>query len=337
LKKRLKSILQVVISLALGFFLIWYVYQKLTEEDKQNIMESFQEANYWWIVLSLVVAILSHVFRAYRWKYPLEALDLKVSMINRFSAVMIGYLANLAFPRLGEVTRCGVLARYQRLPFEKLFGTVVAERLVDLIILLSLVVLSVALQAEILLDFVMGILEPMLEKTSSILILAGVGVVGLIAAFIGWRFLQQSVNPIAVKFREIVAGLIEGFKSLRTMKGQAGFYFHTALIWIAYYVMYLVTFQTFPETQEVPPGGVLASFVLGGIAIVAVQGGLGAYPLAIMLILTLYGIEESRGYAFGWIVWVGQTALNVVLGFMAIIAMPLINSKTAKEAPGDAS
>lgn len=336
MNKRLKSFLQVAFSLTLGFFLIWYFYQKLTEDDKANVIQSFEEANYVWIGLSIIVAILSHVFRAYRWKYPLEALDLKIDMPNRFAGVMIGYLANLAFPRLGEVTRCGVLARYKRMPFEKLFGTVVAERVVDFFILIFLVALSVLLQADILLDFLVEKLSPLLEETTNIIALGAVGVLGLIGAFVGWKFLQKSENRIAVKFRGFVVGLLEGVKSLKTMEGKIPYYIYTVLIWASYFFMYQLTFQAFPETQDVPLGGILASFVLGGLSIVAVQGGLGAYPLAIMWILTLYGIDETRGYAFGWIVWTAQTAMIIVLGFLSMIALPFINSKPPAAAAQDA-
>lgn len=326
MNKKFKSLLQVLISLAIGFFLIWIIYKDLTEEDKANIVNSFREANYWWIVASLAVALLSHVFRAYRWKYPLDSLQLKVDMPNRFAAVMIGYLANLALPRVGEVTRCAVLARYKKLPFEKLFGTVLAERLVDALILLFITALAVVIQLDVLSEFITKTFGPVLDKAQNMVFMAIIALLVLAAAFVGWKFLQRSTHPFALKFRDKMGGLIDGFATLKTMKGQVGFYFHTFLIWLSYFVMYVLTFKCFPETAEVPVSGMLASFALGGLSIVAVQGGLGAYPLAIMLILAVYGVEESLGYAFGWIVWVAQTAQIIVVGFLAMLAMPLLNS-----------
>lgn len=328
--KKLKSFLQVFISLALGFFLIWYIYKDLTEDDKANIVKSFEEADYIWLLLSVSIATLSHIFRAYRWKYPLESLGLHIDMPNRFAAVMIGYIANLAFPRLGEVTRCGVVARYKKMPFSKIFGTVIAERFVDLVVLFVLIVLAILLQLDILGDFMLEKVEPILEKTNTLILLAVGGILGIVGAFIGWKFLQKSVHPVALKFREKVAGLWEGISALKNMEGQFGFYLHTVLIWASYVAMYYVTFNIFPETQEVPIGGVLASFVLGGLSIVAVQGGLGAYPLAVMFILALYGVDENRGYAFGWIMWAAQTVLILVLGFLSMIAMPLLNVKNTE-------
>lgn len=314
-------------SLALGFFLIWFIYKDLNEEDKQNIITSIKEANYWWIVLSTLIALLSHVFRAYRWKYPLESLGIKIDMPNRFASVMIGYLANLAFPRLGEVTRCAVLARYHKQPFEKLFGTVIAERVIDALILLGMIVLAVVMQYGILRNFLLEALGPMAEKAQTFVILGGAALVGLIGFLLFWRFIQRATHPFALQLKEKLTGLFDGFATIKRMDGQFGFYLHTALIWIAYVMMYWVTFQSLPETQSVPFGGILASFVLGGLSIVAVQGGLGAYPLAIMLILALYGVENSIGYAFGWIVWTAQTALIIITGFLAMLALPLLNSK----------
>ena len=332
MNKKLKSALQVLFSLALGFFLIWFIYKDLTEEDKANMVNSIKEANYWWIVASTMVAVLSHIFRAYRWKYPLESLGIKIDMANRFSAVMIGYLANLAFPRLGEVTRCAVLSRYQKQPFEKLFGTVIAERVVDAVILLGLIALAVVLQFGILRDFLADTGGRLMAKTSTFIFLSVVGVIGVIGLFVAWKFIQNSVHPFALKIKDRIMGLVDGLASIKRMDGQAGFYLHTFLIWACYILMFVLTFQSCSETQAVPFGGMLASFVLGGLSIVAVQGGLGAYPLAIMVILALYGVESSVGYAFGWIVWTAQTVMIILVGFIAMLAMPLINAVSTKDA-----
>ncbi|MEQ9188456.1 MAG: TIGR00374 family protein, partial [Cryomorphaceae bacterium] len=138
--------------------------------------------------------------------------------------------------------------------------------------------------------------------------------------------------PIALSIKDRIMGLVDGLASIKRMDGQFGFYLHTLLIWAAYILMFILTFQSLPETQSVPFGGMLASFVLGGLSIVAVQGGLGAYPLAIMVILALYGVDKSVGYAFGWIVWTAQTAMIILLGFVSMLVMPLINSQTSTEA-----
>jgi uncharacterized protein (TIRG00374 family) len=324
----MKSALQVLFSLALGFFLIWFIYKDLTEEDKANMLNSVEGANYWWFFGSMIVAVLSHVFRAYRWKYPLEALDIRINLSNRFASVMIGYLANLAFPRLGEVTRCAVLARYQKQPFEKLFGTVIAERVVDAVILLLLIFIAIIMQFGILKEFLFDAFGPMEEKVQTFVVLGVVAVLGIVVFIVSWRFISRSTLPFALNIKDKIGGLIDGFATIKNMKGQAQFYFHTFLIWACYILMFVFSFQSFPETATVPFGGMLASFVLGGISIVAIQGGLGAYPLAIMLILSIYGVTENVGYAFGWIVWSVQTLMIVVVGFISMLIMPLLNANS---------
>lgn len=317
--------------MALGFFLIWYFYKDLTEEDKNNIVTSFEQANYWWIGLSTLIAVLSHVFRAYRWKYTLEPVGIRINLANRFAAVMVGYLANLAFPRLGEVSRCAVLTQHQKQPFEKLFGTVIAERMVDALILLLIMGLTLVLQLPVLEGLIMDAVRPIMDKVQNQLLLLSLAVVGGIAAFVTWQFIRKSGHKVAVAIRNKVLGLWEGIKSLKDMENQRGFYLHTFLIWLSYVGMFWVTFQAFPETAEVPFGGVLASFTMGGLTIVAVQGGLGAYPLGVMSVLLLYGINKDLGYAFGWIVWFAQTAMILVVGFLSLLAMPLINTNEANE------
>lgn len=241
---------------------------------------------------------------------------------------MVGYLANLAFPRLGEVSRCAILARYQNQPFDKLFGTVVAERVVDAVILLIIMTVTLLLQLNVLGDLVLQGIQPMMENAQSKIFLAVVGLAGLVAAFLGWKFLQNSQHKLAVAVRSRLLGLWEGILSLKNMKGQGGFYLHTILIWLCYVGMNYFAFYAFPETNEVPFAGIMASFVMGGLTIVAVQGGLGAYPLGIMSVLLLYGVDRELGYAFGWIVWFAQTAMIIVLGFISLLIFPLINTST---------
>lgn len=315
-------------SLALGLVLIWLIVKDLTEQDKINIIASFKKANYWWVGASMMVALLSHYFRAYRWKYTLDALDMKVSMPNRFFSVMAGYLFNLAFPRLGEVTRCALITRYDKHPFEKVFGTVIAERFIDALILLTITFITIVTQIDVLQDWITSNLGQKFQDITNGWFLALIAVIGLVIAFVGWRFLQTSDHYLALKFRDKVTGLLQGFASIKNMKGQFWFYFHTAMIWFCYTLMHVLNFQSFDETAALPLGAILASFTLGGLTIVAVQGGLGAYPLAIMAILILYGVTKDLGYAFGWIAWTSQTLLVVVVGFASIILMPIFNRKS---------
>lgn len=331
MSKTLKTLSQIAFTLVVGSALIWWQFHDVTGDDLDEIRNAFRTADYSWIGLSMFFALLSHVFRAYRWKYPLDSLNLKVDMPNRFMAVMLGYFVNLVLPRVGEVLRCASVARYKKMPFEKLFGTVIAERLVDMIFLLLLIITAILVQFDTLRGWFMDVMGQVMTDLQGKIMLSAVAVIGLIVLFVGWRFLQRSTHPIALKLREKVTGLIEGFASIRRMKGQFGFYLNTVLIWGCYVIMYLVTFQCLPDTEHVSIGGVLTSFVLGGLAIVVVPGGFGAYPLAVASILLLYGVPENTGKAFGWIVWSGQTLLIALLGLASAIIMPIINRKKTEE------
>ena len=324
--KKIGSVLKVIIPLGLGVFLIWYYAQQLSDKDIEDIIASFQRANYAWIAFSLVFAVLSHLSRAYRWKYTLSPLGYKPQFLNNFFAVMIGYLVNLAVPRVGELTRCGVMTQYEKIPFEKGLGTVIAERIADLIILIVFSVTIIIIQLDVIEGALMELLAKAEEKVSMTLILGllGAAVAGVIFLFI--LFFNKSFNhPLMNKIRKFVYGIFEGLKSIWTMEKKWAFLGHTVFIWLMYVMMFYVCFFSLPEVQDVPLGGVITAFVLGGITIVVIQGGIGAYPIAIQSVLLLYDIDRTTGYAFGWIVWTAQTLLLLTLGVASFALMPWYN------------
>ncbi|MBD79332.1 MAG: TIGR00374 family protein [Crocinitomicaceae bacterium] len=330
MKKRIAGLLKVIIPLGLGVFLIWYFLQTLSPQDKTDIVASFKEANYSWILFSLVFAVLSHVSRAYRWSYTLKPLGYKPKFLNNFFAVMIGYLVNLAIPRLGELTRCGVMARYEKIPFEKLLGTVIAERIADLVILIIFSVTIIFIQIEVIGGMVKELLEVVESKLSLTLIIALLAamLIGVVALFILF-FNKSFQHPILVKIREFVYGLFVGIKSIWTMKDKWAFLAHTVFIWVMYVFMFYLCFFSLAATSDVPFGGVLTAFVMGGFAVVFTNGGLGAYPIMIYSVLLLYGIDKNTGAAFGWIVWTAQTLLLLALGALSFVLMPVYNKKLA--------
>ena len=280
--KSILSFLKVALPLAFGAFLIWYVFKDLTQQEKEELYASFASANYFWIFLSISFGILSHMSRAIRWKYTIQPLGKTPGFWNSFFTVMIGYVANLALPRLGEVTRPGLLGKYEGLPFNKLFGTIVAERVADLVILGSIMAGIVLVEFDMLKELLFGYLEQGSGNISieKILIIAGAAVIGLAALF--FLMLSKSDNPIFRKIRELVRGIFEGLISIVKMENKGYFLMHTAFIWIMYIGMFWVCFFCLEETSSVPLAGVVASFVMGSLAIVFVQGGLGVFPLAIM-------------------------------------------------------
>ena len=323
--KSILSFLKVALPLAFGAFLIWYVFKDLTQQEKEELYASFASANYFWIFLSISFGILSHMSRAIRWKYTIQPLGKTPGFWNSFFTVMIGYVANLALPRLGEVTRPGLLGKYEDLPFNKLFGTIVAERVADLVILGSIMAGIVFVEFDMLKELLFGYLEQGSGNISieKILIIAGAAVIGLAALF--FLMLSKSDNPIFRKIRELVRGIFEGLISIVKMENKGYFLMHTAFIWIMYIGMFWVCFFCLEETSSVPLAGVVASFVMGSLAIVFVQGGLGVFPLAIMNTLLLYGVSKSGALALGWILWTSQTLMVIVLGVASIPLLRFVN------------
>ncbi len=331
MKKFLIGSLKIIIPLGLGLFLVWWFYSDLTTDDKTAIVNAFEAADYSWVLISLVVATLSHVSRAYRWKYTLEPLGYKPDFVNSFAAVMIGYLVNLAVPRLGELSRCGSMARYEKIPFEKLLGTVIAERVADLLILISVTLTVAFLQYEIIQELLNELLSTFFGKINAYTVL-GLMLGGLIAGVTGLFFIYriESNNKVIQLIQKVMKGIVEGVISIVRMKRKWSFIGHTIFIWGAYLAMFYLCFFALPETASVPIGGVLTAFVLGGITIALTNGGIGAYPIAVQSILMLYEVDKNIGGAFGWIVWTAQTILILALGAIAFWGMPFYNRKFKK-------
>ena len=314
--------------LGIGVYVIWYQFNQLSDDQLNQIKDSFSNANYFWVFLSVAFGLLSHVSRAYRWKYTLEPLGYKTRFLNNFFGVMIGYVANIILPRFGEVWRCVMVGRYEKLPFQKLFGTVVAERVADMLVLLLIVGTVIVMQLSNLKEAISGLLEGFLSKNSLTELAIKGSVAGfliIVGALIGWRILTRSQNPVVVKLRGIVQGLIDGVLSILRMKRKWAFIGHTTFIWIMYLAMYYVPFLALVETSSAPLSAVLASFVMASFSIVLVQGGIGVYPVAVAQTLVLYGLNYEAGFAMGWIIWVAQTAMIIIFGVASLILMPLYN------------
>ncbi len=318
MKSKILSFLKVALPLAFGVFLIWFVFKDLETEERDELISAFKEANYLWILLSMCLGVLSHLSRAERWKYTIRPLGKTPRFWNSFFTVMIGYVANYALPRLGEVTRPGLLARYEKLSFNKLFGTIVAERVADLIILAVIMAGIVIMELDVLKDSLYSLIEEGSGKFSpkKIMILASVAIVVFAAFF--FFMLSKSSNPFFMKIREFLRGIYEGVLSILKMKDKIPFILHTLFIWIMYIGMFYLCFFSLEETSSVSFSAVLAAFVMGSLSIVFVQGGLGVFPIAIMESLMLYGVSKTGALALGWILWSSQTLMIIILGVASI-------------------
>ncbi|MBT8318306.1 MAG: flippase-like domain-containing protein [Lutibacter sp.] len=318
--QKLKKISFITLPIALGVFLIWYSLSKLSQSDIQSIKTSFKTANYWWVLLSLFFGALSHLSRAYRWQFLLEPLGYKPKLANSIMSVLIAYLLNLAIPRSGEVARAASIKKYENIPFKKAFGTIVAERVADVIMLFGIIGVAFFLQTELISSYIFKDGEK-----SSIYSKILIFVVFPVIAFVAYTFLKKSKNGIAIKIMSFVNDLLDGVKSIFNMKKKWKFIFHTIFIWVMYVLMfYSVTFAL-PETTNLPFPAIIVGFVVGGLSMALTNGGLGTYPVFVASALILYNVEDNPARAFGWIMWTAQTIMVIIFGGLSFLLLPIYN------------
>ncbi len=305
--------------MALGIALIVYQYNSFTAQQLLEIKGYFKNANYFYIFLSLIIATFGFISRAYRWKFTIEHLGYQSKFQNNLMAVCACYFMNLSVPRSGEISRAIILKKYEDVPFDKAFGTIIAERVVDTLIFFLFVIVAFFLQFDILKDF---ILETIPFK--KLLILLVVGVALFISFILIWIYSNWSIIN---KLKQKLSGLIEGMTSILKMEKKWAFLFHSFFIWFSYLLMFYVTVFALKETSTISFNAVIIGFVFGTLAIGFTNSGFGAFPVLVAQIFVLYGISNTVGTAFGWLVWTSQTALTILLGGLSFLFLPIFNRK----------
>ena len=318
--KKLYHNLKIIFPPFLGIFFIYLSVVMTSDEERKLIISYIINADLKYIISAIVFGILSHLSRAFRWKFLLNPLGYYPRFINSILAVLVSYIANLGIPRSGEILRATTLSNYEKIPFEKLFGTIIAERLIDFIILLSLIFLTLSLQFE-------SIWEILREKTFDLQkLIAVIFILSLI--FFGLKkFLVKNNSKILTKIKAFIEGLIEGIMSIKNMPYKLAFATHTIFIWTMYFSMFYIIKWTIPEMQNLQIIQMLPSFVIGGLTLTATNGGIGIYPLSVAMTLSSFGISNESGLAFGWIVWTSQTLMIIFFGSLSFFILPLVNRK----------
>lgn len=307
--------------------------------ELSELWESLKNANYLWVLFSLVFAIVAYISRAYRWKLLIEPLGYNVSTKNTFYSLMIGYLANFAFPRIGEITRCATLNKVEKAPLDKLIGTVILERICDLLILIVLLVFIFIFRIDKFGKFLNEhIFSPFTHKIDAVLHISPVKIV-LTACILLIMFLcvflfrqrLKKIKPV-VKVFDFFKGIFTGFKTIIHMKKFRAFMLHTLIIWVMYFLMtYVLFFATVPTSVLMPIDG-LFILVISAMGMSApVQGGIGAFHWIVTLGLTLYGINREDGLVYATISHTSQAIFAILLGVFSIIIL-FINRKKNKEA-----
>lgn len=317
---------------------MWWFQRKLTPDEKKSILDSFHSANYLWVIISLIPGIVSHLSRSIRWRMLLQPMGYNPKLKTTFAAVMVGYFANLAFPRLGEVMRCGILNKYEKIPVNKSFGTVITERTVDMLVFFLLFLITLALEFHKLKDYIYdNFWIKFADKFNNINVTGTLFLsilfllIIIIILFIVLRKKLTS-SPLFTRIMVFLMGFVEGLKSLAKVKNPWLFVFHSLFIWLNYYLMVYFIFFCFADTMYLTPDVALSVLIMGSFGIMLVQGGIGIYPVIVSNTLLIFGVAKTVGYAMGWIAWTSQTLLIIFAGLISLVILPILNKHKNAEA-----
>ncbi len=339
MKKALIGGLKILVPLALGLWLVVFFYRQLDEQQRSELFAAFLQADHWWLGLSILFGLASHLSRAWRWRYLLGPIGHEVSFWNAYHSTMAGYFINMLLPRAGEATRAVLLRRSEGVPFEKGFGTIMAERVVDILMLLAIAGTTLVLQLDKIELFRAKInafrasgedLTNVEDSGSGWLpwVVLATLIILSIGGLVAFR------NPaFRMRLRKTLSGFLEGVGSVIRTRHRSAFIGHTILIWLLYIAMFQVGFYAIPTTAAVPFAGVMAGFIAGSIGIILVQGGIGAYPAFVALIVGVYmatpeggGLIRPDALAMGWLLWTAQTVMIIALGGLSL----LLTSRSTK-------
>lgn len=329
MQSKLISVLKILLPLSFGIFLIWLFYDALCEKEKRELFQAFGKADYFWVGISLIFGFASHLSRAYRWKYMLAPMGYNVKFWNSYHAVMISNFVNLAFPRAGEISRAAIFAKTEKVPFQKGFGTILAERAIDVGMLGIIFIISVVLQFD-----KFDLFKTKLETFSTgegncgnlfiFNLFAKLVMYGIAAALIGIVLVYIFRKKFRERIRHFIKGILEGVIAVFKMKKKMKYIGHTVFIWVMYICMFSICFFSLESTANLGLEAMLPGFIAGTVGIILVQGGIGVYPAAVGLIITVYmdqtGIVNihPEALALGWIIWTSQTGMMIVLGLISM-------------------
>jgi hypothetical protein len=317
LSKSLNKLLKIILPLGLGAFFIWYIYSSFTPEQLLETKAQFSKANYGFVALSVFFSFISHISRSYRWNFMLEPLRYYPKLANNFMAISVGYLMNIFIPKSGEISRGIILDKYEDVPFEKGFGTIISERIIDLIFLLGIASMALLLKFDVLAEYVSESIP------KSIFYLAIAGIIGL--AFVVLLFLKFSKSKTNMRLRTFVLGLKDGIFSILKMKKKGAFLFHSCFIWSLYLLSFYTALFALDETTTISFGTIITAFAVGSFTFAFTNSGFGTYPAALAGILSIFGVSKTVGVAFGWIVWTSNIASLLFFGCLSLLILPIYN------------
>ncbi len=330
--KSLINIFQYLFFLGLGLFFVWLSVKDIHYAQWLLIQDALQRARHWLIIPALGLIFAAHYSRALRWKILMEPLGYNPRNFNVFAAVMIGYLVNTGVPRLGEVVKCSILARYEKVRVDKLIGTIVMERAVDVVCLLIVFVAAIIFEGDV-------ITQPIATKAatlfqdqtghtsiSKLLIVLGIIFIVFVSLYF---FLKHWGHIDAIsKIKKVIQGILHGLSSIRFVKHKGLFLLHTIIIWILYLAGTTMGIYALQETSHLSVGGGLTTLALGSIGMIISPGGIGAYAWIVAKLMGWYGLDETTiGNALGWLLWSVQTVVILIGGLICFTLLGHYNKK----------
>ena len=317
MSKKLKIYIKILLPISIGIFCIFFSFRNISFTD---FTKYFYEINYLWVFVGIFLGALSHISRSYRWKYLIEPLGYKLGFINSVLAVFSAYLINYTIPRAGDIARATMISKYEKIPLDKTLGTIVAERAVDVICILTIIATGLIFEFNRISDKLISLIE----NTQISVIIIYVGVIILIL-FVSNRVLKKSKYYKSIL--NFFSGIVEGLTIIFKMEKRVPFILHSIFIWLMYILMFWATSMAFFELHEVAFYQFMISFTLAAISIMLSNGGIGIYPLAVEESLGWYGVQSTTGLAFGWVSWLSQTMMVIIFGGLSLFILPFINRK----------
>lgn len=328
-RSSLKSFLKFLFFLFLGLFLIWLTTRSLSSTEIEEVKSHLKSANFKILIPSLLIISLSHYFRALRWKMMIDKISYQPSTLNVFLSVLIGFFFNLIFPRLGEVMKCTLLGRNENIPVDKLVGTMVAERLVDVICLILVISITIISQFDRVRNYADEIITSTYNNTPVSLTngIFALIIFLVILSLVILTYRHYRKSNMFIKAKKIIDGILEGLLTLKKIDKKISFLGYTFLIWFLYLYCIKIGFYAMDELDGLGWTSSLTILTFGSFAMIATQGGIGAYQLAVQKTLALYEIKEVTGLAFGWLMWTVQTVFLLISGpiSMLIISVKIKN------------
>lgn len=336
MNKKKSDILKFIIFIGIGIFFIYWFLLKLDPEQKQDIWHSFTTANYGWVAVCMAVCLLSHFVRALRWRLLYAPIGHTPDLGNTFGAVVVAYMANLAFPRLGEVMRCAVLRTSDKIPVEKSLGTVIIERLIDVLCFGIIVLIGLAAVYDKLKDWLYDEITASGKFNPRLLaLLLGLFVALLVIGLLFYLLAYKKLLRFSFfqKIDKVIHGFIGGIKSIMHLgkKSFLLFVLYSIIIYFLYICGGLIIFHAFPQTKMLGFEAAFMLYLFGSVGMTFSQGGIGVYPVLVAQALTIYGIQFSVSTACGWLLWGSQQAIVIVVGMAFLIYFSFKKKQSREE------